>query len=76
MADTMTLVMRPKKPPTKQIRFREDLAKKLEYIGFVHGQDIPDLSDALFRTIIEREHAKAMERYAKLQEQQRRASGE
>jgi hypothetical protein len=76
MSDTMTLAMRPKKPPTKQIRFRADLANKLEYIGFVNGQDLPDLADAMFRTIIEREHARAMERYAKQQEQQRRAGGE
>jgi hypothetical protein len=75
MSDTMTLPMRPKKPPTKQIRFREDLAKKLEFIGLHKGQDTPDLTDALFRAIIEREFSKTLERLSQL-DAARKAAGE
>jgi hypothetical protein len=72
MRDTIAF-MRPKKAPTKQLRFREELAKKLEFIGLHRSQDIPDLTDAMFRVQIEREFTKTLER---LNSEQKRAAGE
>lgn len=62
----VTPMARPEKAEkTKQMRFRADLLKMLGVIANERDQDIPDLTDHLFRQIIEREYRASVERLNK-----------
>jgi hypothetical protein len=51
---------RPKKPPTRQARVREDLLDMLEVIALARRKDVTEIVDERFRKQIEREHDAAL----------------
>jgi len=59
---------RPRRPPTKQMRFREDLATMLDVICAAERKDAPDLTDELFRELIQRRYAAALEKLNRLRQ--------
>lgn len=60
------MMPKPNSPPTKQVRFRIDLTKMLDVIASDRELGIPELTDVLFRAIIEREYRASVERLNKL----------
>lgn len=66
MIATVKRMGRPKRPPTKQIRFREDLATMLDVICAADRKDTPDLTDELFRVLIQKRYNAALEKLNKL----------
>lgn len=61
MHSTYEFMARPKKEPTKQVRFKVDLAEMLNLIALVNKKPIAEITDELFRPVIERERAKVVE---------------
>jgi hypothetical protein len=59
---------RPKKPATRQMRFREDLATMIDVICAAERKDAPEITDKLFRDLIQQQYAAALQKLEKLKQ--------
>ena len=67
MIASLERVGRPRKPASRAMRMREDLARMLAVIAQAEDVDATDLMEKLFRKQIEKEYAIALNKLRSLQ---------
>lgn len=72
MIATLDQMSRPKKPPTRHVRMRKDMAEMLDIIAAQRGKDLPELMDDLFKSMVVKEYGQSLEHLQKLNAKNRK----
>lgn len=62
MVNINAVMGRPKKPATRQMRFREDLATMIDVICAAERKDAPEMTDEMFRDLIQARYNVALKK--------------